>query len=131
MRFGFVSIACFALALSGCGDGSSTVDGELLLDGTPVKEASVTFLKTGDGAMREGAVVKDGKFSMKLKPGDYRVEVTGRKVTGTRKQKDFDGKMEEVELTGELFPERYNVKSELKETVKAGGNRIKLDLKGK
>ena len=55
--------------------------------------------------------------------------MTGQKPVGTRRQKGFDGKEEEVKVTEQLFPERYNTKSELVETIKPGSNTIKLDLK--
>jgi hypothetical protein len=64
-----------------------------------------------------------------LPTGKYKLELNGQKVVGKRKQKAFDGSDEEVDLTEELFPPRYNSQSELIEDIKAGANTIKLDLK--
>ena len=50
---------------------------------------------------------------------------------GVRKQKGFDGAVEEIELKDEMFPEWYNMKTELSEEIKPGSNTIKLDLKSK
>jgi hypothetical protein len=50
-------------------------------------------------------------------------------VVGKRKQKGFDGKDEEVELTEELFPELYNTKSILIEEIQPGKFKLNLDLK--
>ncbi len=116
--------------LTGCGSGGpANVTGTVTLDGQAVPNGAVTFVMTEGGSGREGAVIRDGAFEAKLKPGRYRVELTGQKKVGTRRQKGFDGKEEEVVLTEELFPARYNLKSELHEDIKSGTNTIKLDLK--
>ncbi len=116
-------------ALSGCGGGEARVSGTVTLDSQPVPNGSIQFV--GDGGVREGAVIKDGAFTAKLAPGKYKVEVRATRVTGKRKQKGFDGKDEEVELTEEMIPDRYNAKTELTEDLKSGSNTVTLDLKGK
>ncbi|HYH65185.1 MAG TPA: hypothetical protein VD866_10865 [Urbifossiella sp.] len=122
--------ALLLASLSGCGgDGPSHVTGSVTLDGRPVADGAVTFVMTGGGSDREGAVIRDGAFEVKLKPGRYRVELTGQKQVGTRRQKGFDGKEEEVRVTEPLFPERFNTKSELVEDIKPGSNTMKFDLK--
>ena len=103
-----------------------TVQGTVSLDGQPVASGAVTFVQSESQMVREGAVITNGTFTATLAPGNYRVELNGQKVVGKRKQKGFDGKDEEVEITQELFPERYNVKSELTATVKPGPNPLKL-----
>jgi hypothetical protein len=117
------------VALAGCGDGKGVVKGTVTLDGKAVADGSVTFVKSEGGQVREGAVIKDGAFTARVPPGKYKVELNGQKVTGTRKQKGFDGKDEEVPLTEELFPEKYNTKTELTEEIPAGGKTVTLDLK--
>lgn len=113
----------------GCSDGNSSVSGTVTLDGQPVTRGAVTFVKQGGELAREGAVIQDGKFQAVLPPGKYKLELNGQKVVGKRKQKAFDGSDEEVELTEELFPARYNTQTELIENIKPGANAIKLDLK--
>lgn len=127
---GTLSLVCCYFALAGCGDGNATVNGEVTMDATPVASGVVTFVKEGGPVVREGAIIKDGAFHTQLAPGKYKLELTGQKVTGKRMQKGFDGKDEEIELTGELFPERYNLKSELTQEIHPGTNQLKLDLKG-
>lgn len=123
-------IFCCWLALAGCGDGKATVNGVITMDSTPVASGVVTLVKDGSPVVREGAIIKDGAFQIRLAPGTYKLELTGQKIIGKRKQKGFDGQDEEVELTGELFPERYNLKSELTQEIHPGKNEVKLDLKG-
>ena len=74
-------------------------------------------------------VLKNEVCQAVVPPGKYKLELTGRKVVGKRKQKSFDGTDEELEVTEELFHERYNIKSELSKEIKPGSNTIKLDLK--
>jgi hypothetical protein len=115
--------------VAGCSDGKSSVSGSVTLDGRPVASGAITFVKRGGEVVREGAIIKDGAFQALVPPGTYKLELNGQKVTGTRKQKGFDGKDEEVQLTEELFPERYNAKSNLTQEIKPGSNTVKLDLK--
>jgi hypothetical protein len=117
------------LPLLGCSDGKSSVSGTVTLDGQPITRGAVTFVKQDGELAREGAVIQDGRFQATLPTGKYKLELNGQKVVGKRKQKAFDGSDEEVDLTEELFPPRYNSQSELIEDIKAGANTIKLDLK--
>jgi hypothetical protein len=118
-------------SLPGCGDGKGSVNGTVTLDGQPVANGAVTFVKSEGSLVREGAVIKDGGFQARVPPGKYRIEVNAQKVVGKRKQKGFSGAEEEVEITEEMFPERYNTKTELSEEIKLGPNTVKLDLKSK
>jgi hypothetical protein len=122
-----ISFACCA-AVAGCSGGKSSVSGSVTLDGKPVASGAITFVKQDGELVREGAIIKDGAFQALVPPGTYRLELNGQKVTGKRIQKGLDGKDEEVPLTAELFPEQYNVKSELTQEIKPGSNIVNLDL---
>lgn len=126
---GGLPLALCLLAFAGCGDGKAIVNGTVTVDSAPVASGVVTFVSEGGALTREGAIIQNGAFNAKLPPGKYKLELTGQKVIGKRTQKGFDGKDEQVELTGELFPERYNTKSELTQEIRAGSNEVKLDLK--
>jgi hypothetical protein len=124
------SVVVLGLAtLLGCSDGKSSVTGAVTIDGQPVASGSVTFVKQSGELAREGAVIQGGSFHATVPPGTYKLELNGQKVVGKRKQKAFDGTDEEVEITEEAFPPRYNTKSELLQEIKPGANAIKLDLK--
>jgi len=129
--FPSVQISLFLLGLSipGCSDGKSSVTGSVTMDGQPVASGSVTFVKQGGELAREGAIIQGGTFRASIPPGTYKLELNGQKVVGKRKQKAFDGTDEEVDLTEEAFPPRYNTNSELIQEIKPGANTIKLDLK--
>ena len=117
-------------ALIGCNGGASSVSGTVSLDGQPVKSGSIMFVST-ESDRREGAVIQDGEFQAELPPGKYRLELSGQKVVGQRKQKDFEGKDEVLDITDELFPEKFNVKSQLTQEIKPGSQTLPLDLKSK
>jgi hypothetical protein len=124
-------LAALALfSITGCGDGKSTISGTVKFDGQPVPGGMITFVSSGGELVREGAVIRDGVFQVSLPPGDYRIELSAQKVIGKQKQKGFDGKDEEVTLTAELFPERYNTKTTLTTKVNRGANILNLDAQG-
>jgi hypothetical protein len=129
-RIAACALGLFLLAaLAGCGDDKGSVNGTVTFDGQPVANGAIMFVKSEGGLVREGAVIKDGSFEARVPPGTYKIEVNAPKVVGKRKQRGFSGEVEEVELTEELFPERYNTKSELREEIRPGPNTLKLDLK--
>jgi len=123
-------IALFLLALAtGCGDGKSTVHGTVTFDGKTVKSGSIVFESTDGELVREGAIITDGAFKTRMSPGKYTIKLHAKHVTGQRTQKGFDGKDEVLDLTEELFPDYFNTKSELIETIKPGDNPLTLNLK--
>jgi len=124
-----LALFCVA-AVVGCWDGKGSVRGTVTMDGKPVASGSVTFVKQGGELAREGAVIREGSFQAAVPPGTYKLELNGQRVVGKRTQKGFDGKDETLDVTQELFPDRYNSKTELTEEIKSGVNVIKLDLKG-
>jgi hypothetical protein len=117
------------LALTGCGDGKSKVQGTVSLDGQPVRSGTITFIRIDGELAREGAVISDGSFVTSMPPGKYRIELNAQTVVGKRKQTGFSGEIEELDLTEELFPKRYNEKSELLEQIPSGQHTLTLDLK--
>ena len=125
------ALACFAglASVVGCGSDKSSVSGTVTFDSQPVASGMITFVKSDGDVVREGAIIKDGAFQAEVPPGHYKIELNAQKVVRTRTQKGFDGKDEEDQITEELFPERYNVKTELSHDIKPGSNTVKLDPK--
>jgi len=111
----------------GCSEGKSSISGTVTFDGEPVKNGSITFVKSDGELLREGAVITDGAFQASLPTGEYKIELNAQKVVGKRIQKGFDGKDEEVEETKELFPERYNTKTTLTKKIERGANTLELN----
>lgn len=132
IRWLLLTLAAIGLYLSsGCSDGKAKVSGTVTFDGQPVASGVATFVRKEGELVREGAIISQGSFQAVLTPGNYQVELNGQKVSGTRKQKGFDGKEEVLEITEELFPERYNSKTELVAEIKPGQNTLKYEAKAK
>lgn len=129
--------ACIVAGVTGCGKPGPQVhyvEGVVVLDGTPVADATVVFVpKASDGLVATGRTNTDGRFTLTSvrggKPnggallGDY--DVTFSKadydLKGTGKTRDDD--MDGVPLMY-LIPQRYGDAgtSGLKATVNQGQN---------
>ncbi|MSU80373.1 MAG: hypothetical protein EXS16_20070 [Gemmataceae bacterium] len=127
----FLAIFLALTASVGCGDSKFEVAGEVTFDSQSVKDGSIVFIATDGEAKREGARFLDGTFTIRIAPGNYRLEVNAQVSSGTRKQIGFDGKEEVIHLTEELFPDYYNVNSTLTKQIEPGRNRLDLHLKKK
>jgi hypothetical protein len=121
------------MAVAGCGGSADgferfPVDGTVSLDGAPLKSGTITFIAEQKGAS-SSIDVKDGEFHLGrsdgLSPGPYRVEVysiqpTGKKVPSAEDPKTL------VDETTNLVAKQYNVDSQLKAEIPAGGPREPL-----
>jgi hypothetical protein len=123
-----IPCALLLLLLSGCGAYESAVTGKVTIDGAPLKSGTVAFYSTNGGAAAYGSIQSDGSYTIEtgasggLAAGDYVVTV----VASTPPQSGFPfGKL--------LTPTRYSKvqTSDLKFTIKLGGNKIDLPLKSK
>lgn len=114
------AVLVFALSTGCAGSPRGTVHGTVTLDGKPLTEGTVRFAPT-NGILGPPVTVpvKDGKFVVEVPVGECRVEFSVSKVVGKIKMYDTPDSPS-VDQTKEMLPDRYNVKSELKTTVKGG-----------
>jgi hypothetical protein len=120
------------LALAGCSGSSTqgTVHGTVTLDGQPLKTGTVRFVPADGRSQTATADVKDGKFTAPVSLGEMQVEFSAPKVIGQRKVYDTpDSPM--VDDVAELLPERFNVKSKLRITVRKGSQDETFSLQSK
>jgi hypothetical protein len=118
------------LLLTGCGDGRRTVEGTVTFDGQPLAKGTILFVKTDGELVREGGVITDGAFHCVLPDGNYKIEINAQRVSG-KITAEFMGKMEELDKTEEMIPERYNAATELTAQIKPGMDHLKLILVSK
>lgn len=119
------------VCVGGCtGDGKTTVNGTVTFDDAPIQSGTILFVKTEGGLVREGDIIKNGAFRVSLPTGNYKIEVSARKVVGKTKAVGV-GDPVETELTEEMIPERYNTKTELTQEIKSNTREVKLELKSK
>jgi hypothetical protein len=121
--------ALLVLALAaGCSSSTPTVDGTVTVDGQLLKEGTITFIPTDPTqGGTAGGLIKDGKFSVQVPLGDMTVKISAPKVVGKRKAYNTPDSPT-VDITEELLPARYNTQSQLKITVKKGGQKEKFEL---
>ncbi len=118
------SLGCSADAKHG------TVSGTVTLDGQPLKSGTIRFDAADGRTAAADASITDGKYSVKMPPGEKRVSITSPKVIGKKKMYDTPDSPV-VDVTEELLPKRYNAQSELTLTVKLGDQDAPFDLKSK
>ena len=138
-----------ACGLAGCGGAIDTlprepISGTVTFEGEPLKSGSIQFLpdKTKEG-ITSGGVITDGRFDVAQAegpvPGQYKVIIFAAGGSGTAANAGEPPgpgptveKKERLDRSrrGGLIPTRYNLQSELKAEVKAGGpNTFAFDLK--
>jgi len=74
------TVACFAAALlfSGCGaTRPNPVTGKVTVDDRPVRSGQVTFVGGPDGQKHTTIIGYDGRYSIEVPPGEYKVGVEG------------------------------------------------------
>jgi hypothetical protein len=119
-----------ALLVGGCTSSEGTLDGDVTLDGSKLKEGVVRFVPMDGKGTTSTANIADGRFRASLAPREYRVEVSSPKAGPKRKVYDTpDSPL--VEDVGELIPEKYNAKSELRVTIQTGAQQKQFELTSK
>lgn len=133
-----VAAACLLFAcalLAGCSDSARKyeVSGALTIDGAvPPDGASITFIPTDGKSTTEGCTVQNGKYTTKVMPGNYKVEIRAPRVSGKPKQPAAKGGYQtEGQIIEEMLPAKFNDQTELTFEVKAETNIRNWDLKTK
>ena len=123
-----------ALVTLGCGggedDGKQAISGTVTWNGAPLPSGNISLV--GAAGETDAAVVTDGAFEIRSKPGEKSVVVTAEKKgamipasTGVEA-----GRMPAMESTYQYLPKEFNSKTTLKQTIAADTTSITLDLKG-
>ena len=109
--------------LPACSSQQPKVSGTVTFDGQPVSEGAIIFRPTNPDSRPEGGPIRTGKFSVRIRPGSYKVE-----IVASRPIPDSDTGMG---LRHEGYiPSKYNSQTTLSAEVKAAGpNEFVFDLK--
>ncbi len=124
-----------AALLPGCADGPpfGDVQGEVTLDGQPVREGVVRFTPVDGKTGTASALIANGTFRERVPVGTHRVEISApqlpKGVASSQQMKR--GTIDENVALKDLIPERYNVRSDLTMEVQRGDNKRRFDLKSK
>ena len=127
--------AALCLFVSGCSSGGS-VSGSVKLDGNLLKTGVVTFHPVAGGAAAIGPVDSSGNYELfigkdqAIPPGDYLVTVDAAEATSSEAPVE-KGPPRPPPPPKRITPNKYANKetTDLKVTVKAGSNKIPLELK--
>jgi hypothetical protein len=136
MKRNLVPFAWLCLLLSpfvaGCGGGSDlvAVQGQVNLDGQPVKEGVIRFAPADGQTTTQAVSIKDGNFEALLHRTTYIVRISYPSLPRAPAQVKTQGPDGEPTV-GELIPPRYNTRSELKLEVKEARKDVRYDLKSK
>jgi hypothetical protein len=125
--------AALGLFATGC-RGGGTVSGTVTLDGAPLKAGTVTFHPVGDGPAAIGSIKPDGSYELavgaerSIPPGEYVVTVEGNESASSEAPAD---PRTPPRPPKRITPDKYASKdrSDLRVTLKAGSNKIPLELK--
>lgn len=130
-----VALTLLTGLVAGCGGPSDrpdlgTVSGVVTLNGTPLPNATVTFLPDA-GRSSVGITDESGRYELKYthdaagaKVGPHTVSISTLSASSSSEVSGGS----EVAASGEQVPPQYNVQSTLKEDVQAGANTIDFDL---
>jgi len=127
-----LSLACLA-SLTGCGPGAgATVSGKITLDGSPLDDATISFVPMADGQHKAAwATIGKGQYAIPasngLGIGPFRVEIRALRTVGEKTNQN-DSTLVNAK---EAVPSRYNSKSELLVEIKPGDNIADFELKSK
>ena len=132
LRIG-ICVSLFAFMIAGCAKGPAvgTVNGEVTLDGQPLKTGNVLFTPIGGQGQTGGAIITDGKFKAEVPVAKMKVEISAVKVTSRVPVYEGDPNSPMREETVELIPARYNATSALTLDVQPGEQPVKYELKSK
>jgi hypothetical protein len=121
--------------LPGCGDGGrATVSGNVTVDGKPLESGAINFLPTGaTKGPSAGATIFEGRYLISAEKGvqigENLVQIRGVGKTGKMVANPMGpGQIEEWT---EHVPEKYNKRTTLSRSIKAGANELDFDLTSK
>jgi len=131
-RAGGLAAGVFGLVLlAGCsGSSEAKVSGDVLVDGQPLKKGRIEFVPAAAKAAAASAEVTDGKYAVKVAPGEYKVKINGDKVVGKHKMYDTPDSPT-VDDVRELVAAKYNDQTELTMTVQGGSQEKRWEVQSR
>jgi hypothetical protein len=77
-RIACLGVMLFFTVVAGCGprDGKLPVSGVVLCDGAPLPQAMIAFVGNAGGTIATASTDKDGKFSLRARPGVNQISVS-------------------------------------------------------
>jgi len=117
-------------ATTGCGDSSglSKISGSVTFDGEPIEEGSISFMPAGGKGVAAGGVIKGGKYTAEVSPGELSVQIHGTKTVEKENPTEEEVARGLASEKVEIIPAKYHQESTLKITVAKSGETHDFDL---
>ena len=113
-----------AMITVGCGgDGRVPADGTVTWNGEPVEAGYIVFTPVDPTVTPEATQIHQGAFTLRLLPGDKRVEIFADRAVG-----EPDPTMH-IQRKEQYIPRRYNEETELTAQIRADSeNQLQFNL---
>lgn len=105
------------LCLLGCGEPTVPVSGEVTYDGKIVETGQISFIPVDQVAAPDAAVIENGRYSLKVSPGEKRVEIRASRPLPPARQNNPEMGL----LYEDFIPKIYNDESTLTASVQQQG----------
>ncbi len=133
IRCSFAVILACSLFCAGCGNGRSSVSGEVTFDGQMVENGSIVFEPSDNNGPSTGGKIVGGRYELAGEaapyPGKKIVRIFASRKTGRQIKDAMVGVIDE---TKPFIPDIYNYRSTLScEIGKGASNQINFHLKAK
>jgi hypothetical protein len=112
----------------GCGNRKPVMEGQITLDGVPVRKGAIQLRPVDGKGQTAGTGVVDGRYRMECSLGTMKVIVNWPQADG--KMLDPGGSGQMVDRYVESVPPKYNEKTSLEVTIAPGLNKHDLSLEG-
>jgi hypothetical protein len=135
IRWGWCMIGVIvAVALAGCNNGRSPIEGAVTFDGKPVEEGVISLEPTDGQGPTTGGKIVDGKYELigdaAPLPGKKLVRISAMRKTGRQIPRQFAPPGTMIDETVTFIPGIYNTESTLTcEISRDGAKQINFNLK--
>lgn len=132
-NFALIAFTLFAISLSACNQEQKLPDtypvsGEVMLDGEPMPEGEIAFVKVSEG-IRDMLPITNGKFEGGVLPGERTIEIRAYRVEKAGVEMYGD---DAPETRVNYIPAKYNENSDLTATItESGPNELKFEVTSK
>ena len=118
------SVLALAILCCGCGARYSDIEGKVAFAGKPVNIGTISFLPADGRGPTAAAKIVDGNYSVRVPPGNYKVQISGYRKAGQRHASEGDPNSPMMDILEPIVPERYNTASTLVREIKPGERQI-------
>jgi hypothetical protein len=113
----------------GCGGSPfSDVSGNVSFDGQPVNKGSISFLPADGRGPTAAAVIEQGRFSVRVLPGEFKVQICSYRKIGERHASEGDPASPIIDIDQQTLPDRFNTATTLTREIKAGRQQVDFPL---